>query len=191
MMVSAELHPIILIKDPINLQYALRGIFRVYRWLYEEAKILHRDISISNLMYRWVDGRICGVLNDFDLTIQRSAPASPSSHDPPPVHLYRHDLESLYYVLVSIVCPLSPSVQGWHSLEGCLLEDSKRSFFGRGCPSPSTTFQAFYAWLLVLHRAFRDGLNAQSRFKEGGSIGVFGEEKLDGHVILIPLPSYF
>lgn len=29
----------------------------------------HRDISQGNLMYTIVDGRICGVLNDFDLAI--------------------------------------------------------------------------------------------------------------------------
>ncbi len=64
-------------------------------------------------------GRICGVLNDFDLSSFRDS-TSPSSKqrtgtrpfmarefhsnlEAPPVHLYRHDLESLFYVMFVLV----------------------------------------------------------------------------------------
>jgi len=79
------------------------------------------------------DGSVHGVLNDFDHAIRIDAPSSPSSHQrtgtapymaidiieasPPLVHLYRHDLESLYYILVCVVRPADdPSIQNWFSL---------------------------------------------------------------------------
>ncbi len=70
-------------------------------------------------MWHMRRGRICGVLNDFDLSSFRDS-TSPSSkqrtgtrpfmarefHEnpqAPPVHLYRHDLESLFYVMFILV----------------------------------------------------------------------------------------
>ncbi|KAF8900368.1 hypothetical protein CPB85DRAFT_1325700 [Mucidula mucida] len=70
-------------------------------------------------MWHMRRGRICGVLNDFDLSSFRDS-TSPSSKqrtgtrpfmarefhtnpEAPPAHLYRHDLESLFYVLFVLV----------------------------------------------------------------------------------------
>ncbi|KAK0226978.1 hypothetical protein EDD85DRAFT_975325 [Armillaria nabsnona] len=48
-------------------------------WLYEHPKILHRDISMANTMYR-IDsaGNILGVLNDFVLNSDRGGHVPPS-----------------------------------------------------------------------------------------------------------------
>ncbi|KAJ3986086.1 protein kinase [Lentinula detonsa] len=40
----------------------------LHQWLYECAGILHRDLSIGNIMFRRIDGKVYGVLNDFDLS---------------------------------------------------------------------------------------------------------------------------
>ncbi|KAF8495044.1 hypothetical protein BU17DRAFT_59516, partial [Hysterangium stoloniferum] len=80
-------------------------------------KILHRDISLGNLMFRREKDEIFGVLNDFDMACyvdgtenhpeskQRTGTwpfmsidlMDPSS---PVKHLYRHDLESFFHVLM-------------------------------------------------------------------------------------------
>ncbi|KAJ7129132.1 hypothetical protein C8R44DRAFT_541131, partial [Mycena epipterygia] len=52
------------------------------RWLYEEAKILHRDISINNLTYHVETGKIFGVLNDYDLSVVLSASPRSTSRQP-------------------------------------------------------------------------------------------------------------
>ena len=81
-----------------------------YRWLFEVLKILHWDISIDNLMIRKKG------LNDFDLAVSADINSMLSKHHTgtkpfmvidlihpdPTVHMYRHDLESMFYVLVWI-----------------------------------------------------------------------------------------
>ncbi|KAF9029822.1 hypothetical protein BDZ89DRAFT_696830 [Hymenopellis radicata] len=70
---------------------------------------MHRDLSQGNIMWHVRKGRICGVLNDFDLSSYRGASGGSSkqrtgtrpymAHElhetddngDPPVHLYRHD----------------------------------------------------------------------------------------------------
>ena len=87
-----------------------------YRWLFEVPKILHRDVSQHNLMLRKEDDKIYGVLNDLDLAVDADVKSASSKqrtgtkpfmaidllrHDPP-VHMYCHDLESMFYVVVWI-----------------------------------------------------------------------------------------
>ncbi|KAJ7681464.1 hypothetical protein B0H14DRAFT_2299561, partial [Mycena olivaceomarginata] len=112
--VQEELHPITDLTDATELAEAFKQIFECYRWLYEGPKIMHRDVSISNLMFQRIDGKLYGVLNDFDLAAfhdgsvpstskQRTGTKPFMARDlldhPPPRHLYRHDLESFLYVL--------------------------------------------------------------------------------------------
>lgn len=101
------------------------NVVTAHKWLYDHPQILHRDISLGNIMFRYDDsGHICGVLNDFDLSSYRKdlLEGSPSTSlqrtGTPPFmaldllkdngggtvrHLYRHDLESLFYVLVIVL----------------------------------------------------------------------------------------
>ncbi|KAH7908115.1 hypothetical protein BJ138DRAFT_1181988 [Hygrophoropsis aurantiaca] len=82
----------------------------------------HRDISLNNLMcYKKANGEVVGVLNDFDLAslVSKGQPKGPQGNQrtgTPPFmalelltpeglkgeieHLYRHDLESFFWVLV-------------------------------------------------------------------------------------------
>lgn len=90
-----------------------------HRWLYDFAEILHRDISSGNIMYRIIDGKVYGVLNDLDLSslredVTKGTPTSFQRTGTPPYmaidllvddgsaprHLYRHDLESLAYAIL-------------------------------------------------------------------------------------------
>ncbi|KAK0193444.1 hypothetical protein F5146DRAFT_1118981 [Armillaria mellea] len=68
-MVQEKLCPITSLREP---RHYAQGIFEVLqRWVYDHARIIHRDISMTNLMWRKRNGVICGVLNDFDLSSYR------------------------------------------------------------------------------------------------------------------------
>jgi hypothetical protein len=123
---------------------------------------MHRDISRNNLMYRALDGNIYGVLNDFDLSVLRDEePLSPSKQrtgeepymavdllaaGPPPPHLYRFDLEYLYYVLAYIICQYhegkkleNPPFDAWDHLPKGSLRTQKRVFLAEPMTVPLTT----------------------------------------------------
>ncbi|KAJ7639415.1 hypothetical protein FB45DRAFT_426487 [Roridomyces roridus] len=117
--VFEELYPITDLTNSQDLGKAFYDIFRCYHWMYEIAGIMHRDISISNLMFRMKDGHVYGVLNDFDLAVhwaeldastsQRRTGTQPFmarellKPGDPPLHIYRFDLESLLYVMAYVI----------------------------------------------------------------------------------------
>ncbi|KAG6828054.1 hypothetical protein H0H92_009515 [Tricholoma furcatifolium] len=87
---------------------------------YYEGRVLHRDLSDNNLtVFRPLkDGKKKGILNDWDMASfvddNNEIPLSHATHrtgtvpfmardlltKTPPAHLYRHDLESFFYILV-------------------------------------------------------------------------------------------
>ncbi|KAF5383649.1 hypothetical protein D9615_003848 [Tricholomella constricta] len=91
---------------------------------YTDAKVLHRDLSENNLMFKRTDdtsdGKVKGILNDWDMAsdVEANDEILPSTathrigtipfmaidllvvNKRPPPHLYRHDLESFFYILV-------------------------------------------------------------------------------------------
>ncbi|KAG6847771.1 hypothetical protein H0H93_006079 [Arthromyces matolae] len=88
---------------------------------YKEGGVLHQDLRENNLMFEYGDhGHIRGVLNDWDLAscvdehggneVTNATPKRIGTipfmardllvDDTPPPHLYRHDLESFFYILV-------------------------------------------------------------------------------------------
>jgi len=85
-----------------------------YRWLFEAPNILHRDISLNNIMLRKEGDKIYPVLNDIDLAVSTDVKSTPSKQcmgtkpfmaidllrPDPPVHMYHHDLESMFYILI-------------------------------------------------------------------------------------------
>ncbi|KAF9023103.1 hypothetical protein BDP27DRAFT_1352980, partial [Rhodocollybia butyracea] len=158
--VMAELFPMADLTDPADLEIVFRMYSTVsYRWLCEHAKLLHRDLSVANIMFRrGSNGRVHGPYMAIDIL----------ESSPPPVHLYRHDLESLYYVLVCTVCPADLSyIKDWFSLSGPAMAKTKRSFFVEPNPVPRPDFEVFLKWMKPIHRAFTLGLVAQSSHAGG------------------------
>ncbi|KAF9489220.1 hypothetical protein BDN71DRAFT_1456383 [Pleurotus eryngii] len=140
------------IQDCDKLKTAYEQIVRCHRWVYEGAGILHRDISVKNLMFRRKNDNIVGVLNDFDLATpvakldkgptskQRTGTwpylaielLDPSTWLQPPRHLYRYDLESFFWVLLTLAVDPDEfdgyDILRWSGYDHVGLYDKKSSF---------------------------------------------------------------
>lgn len=200
--VSERLFPITDLSDVKDIAQVFLDIFRCHHWLYENPQILHRDMSLNNMMYRKRfigEGtiRILGVLNDFDLssvTIPLQEATSLHRTGTPPYmahelvgksdvgHLYRHDIEAFYYVLLMLCCrykivwsaegkvmkELSESKKDlpfaqWYdrtiSWKG-LAHDKHHFLTGVEPISLPKSFFAFLPWLNAMRLLFRRGLDA-------------------------------
>ena len=187
----------------------------VHRWLYERAGILHRDFSLSNIMCRTImeeneDGifeeRVCGVLTDFDLASWKEdldgdyKPTSQQRTGTPPfmaqglldgseaLHLYRHDLESLFYIMLIVATHYEIELpregkggglrarrgfkelpyQDWFNQESYkTLARFKRDFFSTWQDlNLSPSFKDFGAWLEDFRMSFRLGLRSSETHKD-------------------------
>ncbi|KAJ3990882.1 kinase-like domain-containing protein, partial [Lentinula boryana] len=116
-----KLHPLSELEDPRDFAQVFYDILQIHQWLYECVGILHRDLSSGNIMFRRKDGKIYGVLNDFDLSSRvQSMDKGPTSNHRTGTrpfmsidllnanweggHLYRHDIESLFYIMLCLAC---------------------------------------------------------------------------------------
>ncbi|GAW07701.1 protein kinase [Lentinula edodes] len=116
--VLEQLHPLSELEDPRDFAQVFYDVLQIHQWLYECGGILHRDLSSGNIMFRRKDGKIYGVLNDFDLSSRvedvdngdiRTGTRPFMSLDLlnsywEGGHLYRHDLESLFYIILCLAC---------------------------------------------------------------------------------------
>ncbi|KAJ3803948.1 hypothetical protein F5876DRAFT_53964, partial [Lentinula aff. lateritia] len=160
----------------------------VHQWLYECVGILHRDLSSGNIMYRRIDGKIYGVLNDFDLSSRvRDMAHGPTSNqrtgtrpfmsldllDPTwkGGHFYRHDLESLFYIILCLACryeapgvpaPEPRAYSKWFSGSDQDIFDNKNTFLTspfaliNGLPI-QPYFAGFERWLRKIYDQLRGG----------------------------------
>ncbi|KAK7055341.1 other 1 protein kinase [Favolaschia claudopus] len=177
--IQKELKPIQKLEHPDMLAEAFKAIFECYRWLYEKAHIMHRDISVGNLMFYEVDGQVYGVLNDFDHALRLGKKSESTSKqrtgtkpfmakdllvDEPPEHLYRHDLESFLYVLVFLTCKIENSpLEKWAELSINDLYDKKTTaILERPFPSCKNGFTGFDLWILNMRKMFRKGFTARN-----------------------------
>ena len=179
----------------------------VHRWLYEKVGILHRDLSINNIMYRRIDGKVYGVLTDFDLsswtaslTSDYTSTSQQRTGTPPymahgllkgtdSLHLYRHDVESLFYIMLILAAhheihvPQSEMEKGGvrmrRGLEVLPYEEwfDQKSYKSLGSDkydflknaeefNLSPDFEDFQDWIESLHWSFQKGLLALDVHKD-------------------------
>ena len=108
-------------KSVLPVSYTNNNMCIGHHHAYNTGRILHRDLSENNLMFkRDADSKSAkGIVNDWDMashldSVTGEVPTSTARHRTgtipfmaidllsadPPVHLYRHDLESFFYILV-------------------------------------------------------------------------------------------
>lgn len=119
-------------KSIPQLLTALRDAIKAHRSLYIEGKILHRDISENNIIItnpKKADG-FTGTLIDVDLAKEVGGGRTGARHQTGTMefmaiqvlrqvaHTYRHDLESVFYVLLWICAR-----RAWEREFGCKLVD--------------------------------------------------------------------
>ncbi|KAJ7856529.1 hypothetical protein B0H14DRAFT_3864988 [Mycena olivaceomarginata] len=168
--VQEPLRPITELTTAAEFLEAFQGILKCYYWLHEIAHIMHRDISRNNLMYRKIDGKIYGVLNDFDLSSPTWRWTSLRTGPPPP-HLPRFDLESLFYVMVYIVYQYhegkkidKPPFDAWDHSPTTTLHAQKREFLAEPMKVRATSkFRPLHQRILLLHEMFGDGYNERKK----------------------------
>ncbi|KAF9464594.1 hypothetical protein BDZ94DRAFT_1256112 [Collybia nuda] len=204
--VQEKLHRFTTLPTLLDYAQAFLDVFICHRWLYDCPRILHRDISSGNIMYRIIEGKIYGVLNDLDLSslresVEQGVQTSLQRTGTPPymaiellqddcdnphpiLHLYRHDLESLAYVLL-LLCSrnkFNPDIRSIERLQQSPfdnwfdpalswngLAESKRNYL-QGRLSISTkvhpSFQDFIPWIQSLLFAFADGFEAKRKWEK-------------------------
>ncbi|KAF8274805.1 hypothetical protein EI94DRAFT_1713110 [Lactarius quietus] len=211
--VQEELYPITERTTAVDLAQSFREIFKCYRWLYDVPKILHRDISLNNLMLRKEGGNVYAVLNDLDLAVNVDVRSQSSKHrtgtkpfmaidllgGDPTADMYRHDLESLFYVLVWITTRFhngkeiaNPPLQDWADAEGQLVLNSKLAFLLKVSLEPTETFKSFRRHNSRLCTLFRGGYAARTKAGEdskynaepqgGPGTSHFADDTLSGFV---------
>ena len=173
---------------------------------------MHRDISLNNLMLRVEGDRVYGVLNDFDLAVLRDVQSSSSKqrtgtkpfmaidllHRDASIHMYRHDLESMFYVLLWITSRfhngeeiVNPPLQEWADKDDTYLLDKKRSFISHEAPPvPTPQFVSLRrCWVIPMLKMIEEGFSARRRYlleKETPESATlyFDDETLGGLVTL-------
>lgn len=118
--------------------YALRDAVKAHRSLYQDGRILHRDINPSNIIIpsysstRDGSDAARGVLIDFDMAKENSEPHQPhqavgtyifqaigvlQAYLPDNPHTYRHDLESFFYTFLFLAVAPRPVPEGENQLQ--------------------------------------------------------------------------
>ncbi|KAE9385885.1 hypothetical protein BT96DRAFT_949523 [Gymnopus androsaceus JB14] len=65
--IQEELCPIMDLKSPVEFAQAMYDVLRCHERIYTHSRVLHRDVSQANIMFRRDGKKIFGVLNDYDL----------------------------------------------------------------------------------------------------------------------------
>ncbi|KIK53302.1 hypothetical protein GYMLUDRAFT_88460 [Collybiopsis luxurians FD-317 M1] len=118
--ITESVEPLLELKSPREFAQVFYDILQIHQWLYEHAGILYRDLSIGNIMCRRIGNRVYGVLNDFDVSSYVRDLGLESSKDRRGTrpfmaydllskewtgeHMYRHDLESLFCIMLIVCC---------------------------------------------------------------------------------------
>ena len=130
-----------------------------HRWLFEHAGILHRDISLDNLMLRREGDKVYGVTSASSKQRTGTKPfmAIDLLRPDPSVHMYHHDLESMFYVLVWITSRFNngeeitePPLQEWADLGGVALIGGKYRFIMPLPPRRTGQFESFGRWVVPM-----------------------------------------
>ncbi|KIK59048.1 hypothetical protein GYMLUDRAFT_170014 [Collybiopsis luxurians FD-317 M1] len=208
--IQEKIFPIGQVKSDFEEAQVVYDAFQCHEWVHDIGRILHRDISMNNLMFRRIDGEVYGVLNDFDLatgiddldrtpTSKHRAGTRPfMAHEQhsdkwngPP--RYRHDAESFFYLILMLGCNYSkPGTKvenapygSWFDAGDQHLYLSKRVLYTEGVFLPPTKRSGYEEWGRQIQRLLIRGFNARLSFEldrdNEPDGGSFNQDTLGGH----------
>ncbi|KAF5365888.1 hypothetical protein D9757_011031 [Collybiopsis confluens] len=186
--VLEKLKPLSNLKSAREFAQVFYDILQIHRWLYEQPNILHCDLSMANIMFRRKGDQVYGVLNDFDLssllTHMDKSPTSKHRIGTKPFmatdlldtewdkgHLYRHDLESLFYIILIVSCHYTGATTRASSLAYAKWFDGVDKFvfalksvslqsFSLELPV-QTYYNGFTQWLLRIRQMLNEGYKSR------------------------------
>ncbi|KAI0791088.1 hypothetical protein C8Q75DRAFT_89947 [Abortiporus biennis] len=233
-----------------------RDVVSAHHWVFSVAKILHRDLSATNLMVQRIGKEINGILADFDLAVGESKKEQDeevkrlrrldSDSTPPsqrtervtsmevnpvrekeqtdkkcqkmrfrtgtgpfmaidilkskpttPIHVYRYDLESFFYVLVWFCAGFDPkfntlaSIDSWRTPsyediaknKEAFINDSKQTISDAIFANTHSSYQPLVkAWIHPLRLLFKEVLSCASRLDSDIKEISVHQDKLDALV---------
>jgi len=235
--IQEELYPLKSLTNAKDIGQVFVDIACIHRWLHDNPGILHRDLSLNNIMWRFIvemsaeekpETRIYGVLTDYDLSSwtedlksDYTRPSQQRTGTPPYMaqellkgtsltHLYRHDVESLFYVIL-LTCGrhtfgvtkkqrlpvimrvgLRPYEEWFGNQNYSVLGKVKASFFSdMEAIELSPPFHDFRPWLLTLQSRFSRGfstkaihiINLQECEDSAEELVPFDNETLGGYIL--------
>lgn len=151
-------------------------------------------------MLREKNGQYLGVLNDFDLAAYVGSEGGTSKQRTgtkpfmaidrldknPPRHMFRHDLESLFYVIIWLTMRYEngveiedPPLESWAKSDSARLIEEKQLLLFRGLPDPLPSFMALRPMMDEIRMMFLNGMVAYNTKENDNS---FDHETLGGHV---------
>ena len=180
----------------------------VHRWLYDEPGILHRDLSLDDIMYRIIEEvnaeggteeKVYGVLNDYDhslwtafLATEHTKTSRLQTRTPcytaqdlllgeSDIHLYRHDAESLFYIMLLMCGHHTIGTPEKEKKPRVLIREGKLPyrrwlnqrddedlgvlrhvfFFTRPAIEVSPPFEDFCGWLRALRYSLSEGFKSK------------------------------
>ncbi|KAJ3869059.1 hypothetical protein EV359DRAFT_77130 [Lentinula novae-zelandiae] len=216
--IQEELRPLLSLETALECAQVFYDIVQCHHWVYTYPQILHRDINHGNIMVRVKDGKKYGVLNDWELamwlderdgisTSQFRTGTRPymahEQHSPDweGPHQYRHDMESLFYVILLLATLFSdPSEKDhehskkrqpytqWFTQDDDFLHLKKISivFVISWRPNLTRFFHGFLQWLGRLQQCLYDGFTAYTGFVKRQTDNPhqalhFNDDTLGGH----------
>ncbi|KAJ3972098.1 hypothetical protein EV361DRAFT_168468, partial [Lentinula raphanica] len=191
--IMEKLEPLTSLKTAEECAQVFYDVLQCHHWVWEYPKILHRDISQGNIMVRVKNGRKYGVLNDWDLAswvddLEKGATSQYRTGTRPSMaheqqapdwkgpHRYRHDVESLFYVMMLFAflyskpskAVLKPEdevykYEVWHQLDSSTLSNLKgKIMYQTWSPRVTPFFAGFQDWLQMIHHYFQRGFHKQT-----------------------------
>ncbi|KAJ3711389.1 hypothetical protein C8R42DRAFT_728726 [Lentinula raphanica] len=224
--IMEKLEPLTSLKTAEECAQVFYDVLQCHHWVWEYPKILHRDISQGNIMVRVKNGRKYGVLNDWDLAsladdLQEGATSQYRTGTRPSMaheqqarnwegpHQYRHDVESLFYVMMLFTFLYSkPSkmvsnpvdeqfhYQNWHQFDDGTSKKCMIMALNSPWKPPVTPFFIHFSdWLDEIQVRFCWGFNEQGtvmqRKRDAERRGMqlrtqnvlsYKDEELGGHI---------
>ncbi|KAH9915690.1 uncharacterized protein B0H18DRAFT_1040457 [Fomitopsis serialis] len=104
LMVMKKYEPIYHVASVTEFKTLFADVVRAHYWVAETSDVLHGDISLNNIMFYRENGRVIGVLMDWDHSVRRNREEEdkfdlelPSSDDPLTMWVYRFSFPGHWY----------------------------------------------------------------------------------------------